>query len=256
MQGIQRQVEILDAVAGASEQGASITKICGSTGLPKATVHRLLEGMAEHSILIQEDSKRWRLGPRVVFWAGKYLEGPASLEPLKGFTRWLSHETQFFSYLTVLDREELVCVAVERPESKAHFFVQLGRRIPVLSTAAAKALLAHQPVEVAHPLVERALRDDSMTRMGKVTLESYLGELSEIRGLGYARCMEELEIGVSAVGAPVTNSRGRSVASLSVVAPTAALVEQWDGTIEKLHHAAREASMMLGAQGRTEAERW
>lgn len=252
MQGIQRQVAVLDAVAGASERGASTTEVCTTTGLPLATVHRLLEGMADYGILVQEESKRWRLGPRVAFWAGKYLEGPATLEPLRGFTKRLSYETQFFSYLTVLDRDELVCVSVERPESKAHFFVQLGSRIPVLSTAAAKALLAHQPEESVRPMVEKALRENPATRLETVTLESYLQELAEVRNLGYAKCMEELEIGVSAIGAPVTNSHGNSVASLSVVAPTGALLEYWDEAVGNLFQAARDASMMLGSQSGTE----
>jgi IclR family KDG regulon transcriptional repressor len=249
MQGIQRQVALLDAVSNAPESGASITNLCRATGLPKGTVHRMLESMREQRIVVQEeDSKRWRLGPKVAFWAGRYLDGPTSLAPLRGFVGRLSQETRFFSYLTVLDHGELVCVAVERPEHKAQFFVQLGSRIPVLSTAAAKALLAYEPKDVARPLVERAIAENPRTRFETVTLESYFEELAEVRRRGYATCAEELEMGVSALGAPVLNARRRPAASLTVVAPTAALAEEWDSTVEKLLDIAGEASAMVGAE--------
>jgi len=246
LQGVRRQAQLLDAISDAPEFGASITGLCVATGLPKGTVHRMLESMQQLGMVVQEESKRWRLGPRVAFWAGKYLEGPSSLEPLKGFVGMLSRETQFFSYLAILDQRSIVCVQVQRPEHKAHFFAQLGGRIPVLSTAAAKALLAFQPSEVVIPVVEQAIAENPKTRLGTVTVESYLEELAETRRCGYAKCMEELEIGVSALSAPVKNVKGHSVASLSVVAPTAALAEEWDATVDGLRRIAEEASTLLG----------
>jgi IclR family KDG regulon transcriptional repressor len=168
----------------------------------------------------------------------------------------LSEETQFFAYLTVLDGGELISVAVERPESKAQFFVQLGTRIPVLSTAAARALLAYQDPGIVRPLVQRAVSIDPRTRVGTFTAESYLDELAETRRRGYAKCMEELEVGVSALGAPVLNARGRSVASLSIVAPTAALVDAWDTAVSRLCDVAGEASTMLGRRGEERATAW
>lgn len=249
MQGIQRQVALLDAISDAPESGASITDLYRAARLPKGTVHRMLESLQEHGMVVQEKiSKKWRLGPKVAFWAGRYLDGPTSFGPLRSFAERLSQETQFFSYLTILDRGELVCVAVVRPERKAQFFVQLGSRIPVPSTAAAKALLAFQPEDIMRPLVERAIIETPRTRVEPVTLESYFEELAETRRCGYAKCMEELEVGISALGAPILNARDRSVASLTVVAPTLALAEEWEPAIEKLTAIAGEASAMMGAE--------
>lgn len=256
VQGLKRQVELLDAISEAPDSGISITSLCATTGLPKGTVHRMLEGMRELGMVAQEESRRWRLGPRVVFWAGRYLEGPTALGPLKEYVARLSRETQFFSYLAIRDQESIVCVDLERPEQKAHFFVQLGNRIPILSTAAAKALLAYQPAERIIPMVERAIAENPRTRLGTVTVESYMDELAETRHLGYAKCMEELEIGVSAVSAPVKNAADLSVASLSVVAPTAALTGVWDETIRKLRNIARDASAMLGRETRDGVGGW
>jgi DNA-binding IclR family transcriptional regulator len=68
--------------------------------------------------------------------------------------------------------------------------------------------------------------------------------------------MEELEIGVSAIGAAVKNARDYSMASLSVVAPTAALVEEWDDAVWKLRMVAEEASAMLGKKSRDSVGEW
>lgn len=256
MRGIQRQVALLDAISDAPEFGTSITNLCLATGLPKGTVHRMLESLQEHGMVVQEDgSKKWRLGPKLAFWAGRYLEGPASFAPLRRFVAKLSEETQFVTYLTVFDHGELVCIAVERPQSKAQFFVQLGSRIPVLSTAGARALLAYQPDEVVRPLVERAVAEGPHTRFETVTVESYLEELAETRRRGYAQCMEELEVGVSALGAPILDMRGRAAASLTVVAPTTALLEPWDSVAEKVSGVATQASAALGSKSEDRASR-
>jgi IclR family transcriptional regulator, KDG regulon repressor len=249
IKAIERQVAILDALGSAPTSGISITDLRLSTGLPVSTLHRTLDALQRHGVVVQEDTKKWRLGPRVAFWAGRYLDGPASLEPLRSFVRRLSRDTRFFAYLAIMDQGELVCIAVEQPQQKAHFFVQLGSRIPVLNAAAARALLAYQPPEIVRPLVERALFKDPKPLYGLTTLESYLEELEETRRRGYAKCMEELEVGVSALAVPIINARGRSVASMSVVAPTTTLVNEWDQAVDALRRASSEASMMLGRVG-------
>ena len=136
---------------------------------------------------------------------------------------------------------------MERPENKAQFLVHLGRRLPVLSAAASRALLAYQPEEEVRPLVERAVAENPHTKLETLTVGSYFEELAETRHRGYAQCMEELEVGISALSAPVFNARGLVVASLAVVATTAALAEVWDSTIEKLLAAAEEASSAMGS---------
>lgn len=248
MQGIGRQVILMDALSEAPESGASVTDLCRATGMPKSSTHRMLEGLREHGLAVQEEvSRRWRLGPRVAFWAGRYLEGPTALAPLRRIVWRLSRETGFVSYLTVLDHGEPVCVAVERPENRAQFLVHLGRRMPVLSAAASRALLAYHSEEDVRPLVERAVAEDPHTKLETLTVDSYFEELAETRRRGYAQCMEELEVGISALGAPICNARGLVVASLAVVATTAALVKVWDSTVEKLLAVAAEASYALGA---------
>jgi len=55
-------------------------------------------------------------------------------------------------------------------------------------------------------------------------------------------------MGVSALGAPVLNARRRPAASLTVVAPTAALAQERDLTVKKLLDITDEASAMMGAE--------
>lgn len=251
MRGIGRQVALLDALGDGPEGGLSVTDVADAVGMPKSTTHRTLEGMRGYGMVVQEpDSRKWRLGPRVAFWAGRYLEGTAILAPLRRVVSDLGQGTRFVAYLVVLDDGEPVCVAVERPEGRAQFLVHLGRRLPVLSAAAAKALLAFQPEDVLRPVVERAIREDPVTRLGAVTAESYLKELAEVRSQGYALCMEELEAGISAAGAPIFNARGLPAASIAIVATSATLFDGWEATLGALLFAAEEGSRAIG--GRTD----
>ena len=48
-------------------------------------------------------------------------------------------------------------------------------------------------------------------------------ELQRVRARGYATSVDELEVGLTAMAAPVLDSRGRAIAALSISGPTARL---------------------------------
>ena len=72
-------------------------------------------------------------------------------------------------------------------------------------------------------------------------------ELAAVREQGYARAVEELEAGFSAIGAPVRNHDGQVVAALSLNGPSARLTPERLGEIAPLViEAAGRVSEQLG----------
>ena len=72
-------------------------------------------------------------------------------------------------------------------------------------------------------------------------------ELDEVREQGYAVAVDELEIGLTAVAAPIRNAHGDVIASMSVSGPTFRLSgERLDQVIPLLVAAAAEVSHRLG----------
>jgi DNA-binding IclR family transcriptional regulator len=88
-----------------------------------------------------------------------------------------------------------------------------GRGAPLHATANGKALLAFGDSglpEALEPLTPRTIADPA-------ALEQ---ELDEVRRRGYATAVEELELGLHAVAAPVFDSAGICIAAVSVSGPS------------------------------------
>jgi DNA-binding IclR family transcriptional regulator len=89
----------------------------------------------------------------------------------------------------------------------------VGRRVPFHASANGKVLLAFgaaQQPEHLEPITSRTLVDP-------IQLDS---ELETVRRESFASATDELELGLSAVAAPVHDESGRVIAALSVSGPT------------------------------------
>ncbi len=77
-----------------------------------------------------------------------------------------------------------------------------------------------------------------------------MSELDEVRRRGYAIAIDELEIGLTAVAAPIRNSHGEPVASMSISGPTFRLdARRVPQMAEAVVAAADEVSARLGWRG-------
>src|SRR5262245_23228286 len=69
-QGIARPTAVLEALAAASADGLRMTDVMHATGLGKATVHRLLAGLAACGLVDQDpETSRFFVGMRILAWA-------------------------------------------------------------------------------------------------------------------------------------------------------------------------------------------
>ncbi|HEV3053529.1 MAG TPA: IclR family transcriptional regulator C-terminal domain-containing protein [Solirubrobacteraceae bacterium] len=96
----------------------------------------------------------------------------------------------------------------------------IGRRLGLHYTAAGKVFLAFGAA---------SLLDGSLERVAPATITdgaALAGELESVRSAGYATLVDELEEGLSAVGAPVRNRGGAVVAALTVSGATLRLPAQ------------------------------
>jgi DNA-binding IclR family transcriptional regulator len=121
----------------------------------------------------------------------------------------------------------------------------VGMRLPLHATSTGKLLLAHLPETEAAGLQGAPLRAlTAATVTSPATLRRQLGE---IRAAGYAVTAGELELGFTAVAAPVRNASGRVVAAVSVGGPSSRL----DGdtlvrVVDLTRRAGEQISRRLG----------
>jgi DNA-binding IclR family transcriptional regulator len=123
-----------------------------------------------------------------------------------------------------------------------------GRHTPLHATAAGKIFLAYMPEDQLLRILEGPLeRFTEKTIFDPANLKDHT---RKIRDEGYGYTVEELEMGLNAVGAPIRRADGAVVGAVSVSGPAFRLPPDGLPEIGELSkRAATEISRCLGFRG-------
>ncbi|WP_067649650.1 IclR family transcriptional regulator [Nocardia harenae] len=209
---IERMTLILETFDAASP-ALTLVELCERTGLPRSTVHRILDQMIKLRWLTHAPGG-YRLGSRTLELGGLAADHNEVREAVSPLLHDLAHRADMVGHLGVLDgRDVLYLDKVGR--SAPTLPTRLGGRMPAHSTALGKAMLAAQERGVVAAAREPLPRLTPRTICDRIELNR---ELSRIRGRqGVAVDSEESFAGVTCVAVPV-RARGAVVAALSLSA--------------------------------------
>lgn len=189
----------------------TISSLCGRTGLPPATVHRLLATLAEWGAVERASRGRYRLGMRL--WRLGW--GVPAARVLKDVARPhlvdLHALTGEIATLCSRDDADVIVTDVIAGRAASRQW-QLPRRTSITSTAAGLAFLAHLPDPDVRDLVAVA-RPDSHWPTAELAQRQLL---DEVRRNGYAvTCTPG---GIAWVAAPILDQTRavRSVIAMPV----------------------------------------
>lgn len=219
VQVLDRAAAILEALA--EEQGdRSLLELSERLELHKSTVHRLLMVLERHRFVEKHaDTGRYGLGLKLFELGQKAIARLGLAERARAHLERLAAELGETAHLCVLDGGDVLYLAKVEPSRTVRVPSTVGRRNPAHCTAVGKTLLAYLPAdEVERLLAARGL--PSFTKNTIVSATALQRELVSIRARGYAVDDEEIEEGLTCVGAPVRDSSGEVVASISVAGPT------------------------------------
>ncbi|MFC3964913.1 IclR family transcriptional regulator [Nocardia jiangsuensis] len=207
---IERMTLILEAFDAASP-ALTLVELCERTGLPRSTVHRILDQMIKLRWLAHAPGG-YRLGSRTLELGGLAADHNEVREAVSPLLHDLAYRADMVGHLGVLDgREVLYLDKVGR--SCPTLPTRLGGRMPAHSTALGKAMLAAQERGIVAAAREPLPRLTPRTICDRVELNR---ELSRIRG---RQCVavdsEESFTGVTCVAVPV-RTPGSVVAALSL----------------------------------------
>ncbi|WP_137875848.1 IclR family transcriptional regulator [Rhodococcus sp. Q] len=231
----------------ADDHGVGFAELQRRTGLPKATLHRLLTELVAVRLLDRDDS-RYRLG-RQLFELGMRASVERGLiEVATPFMEDLYERTHETVHLGVLEDAEVVYVAKIGGHRQASSPSRIGGRMPLHCTAIGKALLAHAPDELrsqvlSGPLPRRTPR--TITAPGMLAKQ-----LDTIVEAGVSFEFEEAAVGIVCVAAPVLDASDRPIAAVSATGPITRFRPQAHAT--QVRAAAAGISATLARRPRTE----
>jgi IclR family acetate operon transcriptional repressor len=197
-----------------------VTEISQLTDLDKSTVYRLLSALQQGGLIEQHpETAKYHLGFGLVRLAGLALQNidlPRMARPHLEELAHLSQETVNLSVMT--DNDNLINIDGIASPLMVRNVGWVGREMPLHAVSGGKVIMAYLPEDRLNTILERGLsRFTEHTVTEPARLRS---ELADIRKRGYGAASEELEIGLSAVAAPIWNHERNVVAALSLSGPS------------------------------------
>jgi len=247
VQSVDRAVAILEILARDGEAG--VTEVARELAVHKSTASRLLAALDRRELVSQDTARgKFRLGVGIVRLAGaagRQLDVVTESRPV---CRALAQEVGETVNLAVLSGPDALYLDQVAGPAALSPHNWAGQRIPLHATSDGKVLLAWLP--------EAALAEHLTPPLARFTARTvtdpaaFPAILAGVRRRGFAAAAEELEAGLTAIAAPVRNTEGAVVASVSASGPSfripAGRVQALAGAVRR---AADEVSRRLGYPG-------
>ncbi len=185
---IDKSVDILSAVEGGPRSLAELTT---TTGINRATCHRLASALEHHGLLRRVDGGRFALGYRL-WLLGQAVPGATDLAGrIQPYLDQLRDRTGESAQFYVRDGNDRVCLAVAESTHGLRTIVPVGARLTLERGSAGAVFRQHD----TKPGSQSPTRHE------------------------WVESVAEREPGVASVSAPVVNASGELVAVVSVSGP-------------------------------------
>lgn len=238
VQSVDRAVSVLEILAQRGEAGVS--EVATEIDVHKSTAFRLL-GALEARGLVEQTAERgkYRLGFGLVRLAGA-VTGRLDITQQGGpVCERLSEELGETVNIAVLQEHYAVNLHQVRGPGAVGTHNWVGQLTPLHATSSGKILLAHLPAEERAKVLAASGKEKITPHT--LTAETKLEQnLAEVRECGYAVTLEEFEIGLHAMAAPIRSRDGEVIAALSASGPAYRFTE------ERMHRLA--PALVKGAQ--------
>jgi IclR family transcriptional regulator, acetate operon repressor len=198
-----------------SEGPTTLAELTDSADLPKSTASRLLSALERHGLVHQTGQRgSFEPGPAIMRFAHRGAVERSLVELAEPSLEVLSEESGETVNLAVPSSdgvEHLAQVDALHFLGTGHW---VGRRVDYHCTANGKVFLAFGAGELPAGRLPRLTPHTVLDR------EQLEAELEQIRADDFATAIDELEVGLSAMAAPVRGPTGDVIAALGLSGPT------------------------------------
>lgn len=242
-----RLFALLEVIAG-KERLASLQALADETGIPKATLHRMVQQL-EGGGLVQRssDGRHIAAGIRLRQLSEKVLLNDVYHGARRAVLRQLVDELGESCNLTSLSGHEVIYIDRVETASPLRFYLHPGSRVPAHCSASGKLLLAQLSAGQRRRLLEHVPLEP-YTQRTLTSVDALEEEVQRVKKQGFALDNEEFLPGLMCVAVLVPSPQGRSNLCVAAQAPVVRLTpEKAIGMLPALQRAA-------AALGRIESE--
>jgi DNA-binding IclR family transcriptional regulator len=251
IRAVERALDVLMCFTSQTPE-LSMTQISELVGINKSTIHRLLATL-EGKRFVERDptTGAYRLGIRLIQMAFLTMEHNDLRRLATPFLHDLCDQYHENVNLSVLDDTDVVYVHVIESAQRIKLAASPGQRLPAFCTASGKAILAFVPEENVKSILERGM--SRYTQNTILSQKAFFENIQEARERGFALSEQEFEEGINAIAAPIYNSNGKPIASVSIAGPAYRLtrermIEIGSSLVAAANNIAREVELAVNLE--------
>ena len=213
-----RLFALLEVVAS-KDQFFSLQNLAEETGMPKPTLHRMLQQLESAGLLERSgDGRQYGTGVRLRKLAESLLFNDTFHGARHGVLRALVNEVGESCNLTALSGSEVMYLDRVETPAPLRFYLHSGSRVPVHCSASGKLFLAGMTPSQRQRLLANAPLE-AFTPKTLTDLDALEEEIKQVKRQGFALDNEEFLPGLMCVAVLVPSPSGRSNLCVAVQAP-------------------------------------
>jgi DNA-binding IclR family transcriptional regulator len=213
---LERALRIVN-VLGVKQEALSLAQLSHELELPRATILRLCSTLLNFSFLRQDPlTKQYSLGFKILELASIISDTFSLRKIAASYLKILQARLGKTIFLGVLDKDELLYIdKIDDPRNSISFTSKVGTRRPPYWGMLGFVLMAYLPenevnrILKEHPLA--AFTKKSITKIGE-----FKKLLGQVRSQGYIVEGEMVLDGITGVGAPIFDHKGKVMAAIGV----------------------------------------
>jgi DNA-binding IclR family transcriptional regulator len=214
-----RLFALLEVIA-AKDERHSLQSLVEETGLPKPTLHRMLQQLESAELLQREvDGRHYGTGIRLQRLAESLLLNDSHRGARHSVLKKLVEQVGESCNITSLSGDEVVYLDRVETSAPLRFFLRAGSRVPVHCSASGKILLTQMSAAQRRRLLAHVPLE-KYTAETHTDLDHLELEIRQARKDGYAFDREEFLPGLMCIAVLVPRDSGLSNLCVAVQAPT------------------------------------
>lgn len=227
-----------------------LSELSRLSGIPKATVYRLISTLQEHGFIskvsIMGRDNQYKLGLRFLEYGELVSENLEIRKIALPYMERLRDNINECVQLIIREKNEAIYIEKLECSQYIRLYTRTGRRAPLYGGACPRAILTF----LSDDEIDKILKACSLTKITDntiVDIEKLYKLIESDRRRGFTVSYGELEPETVAIGAPIFNYTGNVIASISIAGPCNRFTEKAIPHLaDKLLKTTQEISKALG----------
>ena len=250
MPAIKRCFDLIDLLVE-KDKGLTMSEIHRALRLPLSSVAAIIHTLQALGCLEKDhESSRYSLGRKLFSYSGRKNKELDIAGRCRGLLQQLVQESSLTGHIAVMRNGESIYIDRVPGPGLIQFSSYIGMRWPLHASAVGKVLLAFLPEEELTNML-KYLPLNRLTAHTTTVRQQLEKQLRHFRRIGYGWEVNEGELGVACVAAPILGDGDLTMAAVSVTGTTHQITDDRIPSLGKLvKKFANAMSARVGAQAR------